>query len=75
MDKRCLIDFMRRAGDIACSLISEGYIVRVRHFDQHNHELFVALVHTRNGNTIRLYADPFELRMFKNDKLIKTERL
>lgn len=66
---------MRRAGDIACSLISEGYIVRVRYFDEREHELFVALVHTRNRNTIRLYADPFELRMYKNDKLIKNEKL
>lgn len=70
-----LVDFIRRAGDEACSLINEGYIIRVRYFDKKKHELFVALVHCRNGNTIRLYADPDGLEIYKNDKLIKSERI
>lgn len=75
MTNGLLVDFLRRAGDETCSLINEGYIIRVRHFDKKKHELFVALVHCRNGNIIRLYAYPNGLEMYKNDKLIKSETL
>lgn len=63
----------RRAGEVACSLISEGYLFRSRHIYGSQPRIWFKMVHRFNGNVIEADVTPQSLQLWKNQKLIKSE--
>lgn len=65
----------KRAGEIACSLISEGYRLLWRYSYGICPRVSFGMHHAQNGNTIRVEVDECRVAIWKNSKLIKTEPL
>ena len=68
---RELVDL--RAGQVASSLISEGYMLRTRYNFGAMPRVWFKMVHATNGNIITADITPMETRLWKNQKLIKSE--
>lgn len=68
---RELVDL--RAGQVASSLISEGYMLRTRYNYGAMPRVWFKMVHASNGNIITADITPQLTRLWKNQKLIKSE--
>ena len=67
-----LRDFLREAGAECASLLKDGYILRVHHYDIKEHMAYSKLKHCVNGNVITIYATHDGYQVYKNEHLIKT---
>lgn len=63
----------KRAGEIACSLISEGYLLRWRYACGKHPRVVFVMRHARNENEIKVDVDEQLTRIWKNQKLVKSE--
>lgn len=64
-------NFIKEAAAEAASLITEGYIVRVHHYDEKHAQAYMTLVHSRNGNIIHVNATKSGYVVSKNGTIIK----
>lgn len=64
---------LKRAGDLAGSLLSEGYFLRWRYNHGLDCRVQFAMKHQTNGNLIEADITPTLTKIWKNHKLIKSE--
>lgn len=66
---------LRRAGDVARSLISEGYLLVSKYTYGSRPEVHFTMRHKSNGNVIHVEVSATYVKLWKNQRLIKSEPL
>ena len=61
---------MEAAAEVA-SFLTDGYIVRVHHYDEKNKQAYSTLVHSRNRNIIHVNATRRGYVVTKNGSIVK----
>ena len=63
----------KRAGDIACSLIAEGYFMQWKYKFSTEPRIVFRMRHRKNGNLIEADVKANITQLWKNGKIIKSE--
>lgn len=64
-------NYIREAGAECASLLTEGYVMKVHHYDDKNKTAYSTLQHTTNGNIIHINATPAGYCITKNGTIVK----